>query len=258
MGRTYTTFEASVVEVRPLGPHLTEIAFGGPDLASFGTGGLDQRIKLLLPRDGRTAPELMPPDGDWYADWLAMPHDTRPVMRTYTAMSVEDGVVRIWIYRHGDSGPGSAWAARAAVGDRVGLVGPVVGAPAAGVEWSPGADTDRVLLAGDETALPAIAAIVAQLPAGQPGHVRVEVDGPEDEIPLPTAADLDVRWVHRPAGLAAAVAEVELPGRPYCWVAGEATFLKAARRHLRTRLGLPRDQVYLGGYWRRGHTEDDG
>lgn len=261
MPREWRVFRAQVQQVRRIGPHLTEIAFTGPELGSFGTAGLDQRIKLFLPRPGQAEP-VLPADGDsWYEGYLATDPAVRPAMRTYTAVSVAGGVVRIRVFLHGATGPASAWAEVAAVGDRVGLLGPAAEAVpgAGGVEYAPPPGTDGVLVAGDETALPAIAGILAALPAGLPAQVLVEVGGPADELPLPSAGAVALRWLHRSAGdrLDTAIPQVPLPPRPYCWVAGEASLVRSARGHLRRDLGLPRAQVYLGGYWRLGVTEED-
>jgi NADPH-dependent ferric siderophore reductase len=254
---TWELVRAEVAEVRMVAPRLVEVAFA--PVPTVVGAGYDQRVKLFLPRAGQDEPVLPAAGPSWYPAYRAMDPDRRAVMRTYTIAGVDAEKARLllWFVLHGDTGPASAWAARARPGDRVGLLVPAA-ADAGGLEYAPGPGTDGVLLAGDETALPALARITAALPAGLPARALVEVAGPADELPLPSAADLTVRWLHRDAGatLARALPTVTLPGPvPYAWVAGEAGLVRAARRHLKPL--LPRAAQYLGGYWRRGRPEAD-
>lgn len=120
-------------------------------------------------------------------------------------------------------------------------------------------EADWHLIAGDETALPAIAAILEALPDGTRARVVVEVDGPDDQLPLRARPGVTVDWLHRvgrPAGtttlLADAVRAVDwLPGAVQAWVAAETGVARDVRRHLRER-GVPPAATQACGYWRRG------
>ncbi|CAM5337298.1 hypothetical protein SCALM49S_03134 [Streptomyces californicus] len=120
----------------------------------------------------------------------------------------------------------------------------------------------RMLLAGDETALPAIATVLEALPAGTGAVVYAEVaDAAEErELPAPPGG-AEVRWVHRDRGgsLVAAVrgAGADLDGVDAAWVAGEASAVRALRRHLVEDRELPKSAVEFSGYWRRALTQDD-
>ena len=62
---------------------------------------------------------------------------------------------------------------------------------------------DRYLLAGDITALPAIARWLEMMPAAAAGWVFVEITDPSQEIELTVPEGVEVRWLHRgdvPAG----------------------------------------------------------
>lgn len=201
---SYRTYTVEVARTERLGPSFVRITLTGEDLHCFGAAGPDQRVKLLLPQPGRTVTDL--PGGlDWHAAWKAMPNDIRPSMRTYTvrAHRPELGELDIDFVLHGiaggHSGPASTWAATARPGDRVGLVGP--DRPGAGrmwgCEWSPPASARSVLLAGDETAVPAMAAILESLPAHTNGVACVEVPTTGDLQSWKVPAGVDVRWLVR-------------------------------------------------------------
>ncbi len=198
--RTFDFFHPSVVRTERLSPHLLRVVLGGGDtLARVVNGGHDQRFKLFLPRPGQSAPVLPDVlDPDWYARWRAMDPGVRGVMRTYTIRGTRARPAEIDVdfALHGDLGPASRWARRAVPGDRVSVLAPVT-ADNGGVDFRPPAGTDRVLLTADETALPAVAAILERLPPGMPVRAFVEVGHPDDRIPLPTKADAE-RHLARP------------------------------------------------------------
>ena len=141
-------------------------------------------------------------------------------------------------------------------GDEVALLGPH------GLYEVP-AGTSQ-LLVGDESAVPAIAAICEQLPESATVTVFVEIADPTDEIPLerPGGEPVDVRWVLRgdaPVGEAvlAAVREARLPeSEPYAWISGEADLVKHVRRHLVRERGVDKRHITFTGYWRRGRSEE--
>jgi NADPH-dependent ferric siderophore reductase len=150
-----------------------------------------------------------------------------------------------------DEGHASGWAARARRGDPVALWGPRSG-------YHPPADTAWLLLAADETGLPAVAAILEALPDGMPAMVFAEVaDATEHQDP-PARPGTIITWLHRdgqPADtttlLADAVATSRwLPGTPYVWGGGESRAMTAVRRHVRDVRGLDRAHVSLVAYWR--------
>jgi NADPH-dependent ferric siderophore reductase len=102
---------------------------------------------------------------------------------------------------HGATGPASAWAERATVGDEVVLVGPnaVFEGPTGGFEWHPPVDASCLLIAGDETAVPAICAIVESLPEGTRAHALMEVPTAGDALNLAAPAGVQVTWLPRRA-----------------------------------------------------------
>lgn len=258
----YTLFRAEVVRTRQLSPHMRRITFGGPDLAGCTSAGLDQRIKLFFPLPGQTDP-VVPEGPNWYPEFRAMPDDVRPPIRTFTISELRgtENELDVDFVLHGDIGPASTWAGRAVPGDRVAILGPDARhTPIVGYEYKPGADTDWTLLAGDETALPAIVSILSALPAGRRTLVFVEVESLAEMRPVTSAADVHLTWLSRAGGpavggglLREAIARTEFPeGTPYAWLAGESSAVTDLRRHLVKERGMHKRHVYFSGYWLLG------
>ena len=249
---------AEVVAVRPLTPNAVAVTFDGPEVGRIAYSGADQRIKLLFARGGRQTPAL-PDADDWYGSYQALPEEVRPLMRTYTVRSQDprSGRIDVEFILHGDGGPASAWAAAARPGDRLGIIAASAGDDSAQARpYAPGA-ADWQLLVGDATALPAIASIIEQVPAGSRVRAFIAVPTPQDIRALDTAgSDIEITWLTGTEP-AAAVRAAHLPdGVPYAWVAGEASMVRAVRRHLLTERGFAARPHYFGGYWRAGMPED--
>ncbi|MBM9621451.1 siderophore-interacting protein [Streptomyces zhihengii] len=257
-------FGIEVARTRRLGPSLVRVTFTGEELAGFAAGGRDQSLSLFLPHPGQPAPVVPTDAGDMYAilgAWRALPDGERAVMRSYTVREQRpaDGEMDIDFAVHEDGGPACRWALAAAPGDRVTVLGPAV-ADNTAVRCRPPEDTDWVLMWGDETALPAAAAILEWLPEGMRAKVWLEVPHADDRLDLATRADAEITWLVRDAGAPSALAAVsaaELPeGVPYAWIAGESGSVKALRRHLVNDRGIDRRRVTFVGYWKQGLTED--
>jgi NADPH-dependent ferric siderophore reductase len=195
----YRSFRVQVARVERLAPHFTSVTFAGDDLDQFGTAGLDQRVKVVLP-----LPEIgfaaFPEGEDWYSAWRELPAELRNPFRTYTVRAVRPDLreVDVVFVGHGDAGPASAWADTAAAGDEIVLIGPDELSPGrtVGIDWRPG-DVDTLLLAGDETAAPAIAGILESLPADATGIALIEVPAHGDRLAVRAPAGVEVRWLAR-------------------------------------------------------------
>jgi NADPH-dependent ferric siderophore reductase len=234
---------------------MIRVVLGGEGLAGFPEGELtDRYVKLLFPPPG--ASYGVPYDVEEIRAQL--PADQWPVTRTYTvrAWDAATGELTIDFVHHGDEGLAGPWAAAARPGDRIQLMGP-------GGAYTPRPDADWHLLAGDEAALPAIAASLEGLPAGARALAFVEVAGPEEEqADVVAAPGVELRWLHRGDAapgevLVDAVRATPLPeGRGHVFVHGEAFAVRELRRHLRAERGLDPEWTSISGYWRRGDTED--
>jgi NADPH-dependent ferric siderophore reductase len=111
---------------------------------------------------------------------------------------------------------------------------------------------DSYLLIGDETALPAIARRVENLPANRAALLVIEIDNPAEQQTFDTAAQVDVIWVVRgEQDMVDVVRRLEMPeGELYAWVATEAGLSRKIRRVLLQEFGLSEALVKTSGYWR--------
>jgi NADPH-dependent ferric siderophore reductase len=200
----YRTYSTTVARVAALSPNFTRITLTGEDLVHFATDGLDQRIKLILPLADGTITDVGQFDEQdftsaWYKRWRQLPDEKRNPIRTYTVRAArpEAREIDVDFVLHGVDGPASAWASAAVEGDALQVVGPDArAAERGGLEWKPG-DAGTVLIAGDETAAPAICAIVQSLPADARGEVFVEVPTTADALELDTPDAVHVTWLGR-------------------------------------------------------------
>lgn len=242
-----------VLEVRRsrrLSPLMVRVTVGGDELAGFRSPAADDHVALYFPRPGdNTVP--VPEVG---ANGLTFARDAQRVEhRDYTPRRYDPvaGELDLDFVLHG-SGPAASWAAEAEPGRVLGVAGP------RGSFVVPD-DLDWYLLAGDETALPAIARRLEQLPAGARAVAFVEVADAEEEQELSTAADLDLTWLHRDGALAGsaplladAVRALDFPdGSYYAWAAGESGCLRPLRQFLARDRNLGNDRFKVQGYWKR-------
>jgi NADPH-dependent ferric siderophore reductase len=237
-----------------LSPHMVRVVLGGDGLAQFATRGqTDHYVKLLFPAAGVTYPE------PWDVRRIReeFPREQWPTTRTYTVRTWDAEVRELSLdfVVHGDEGLAGPWAANAQPGDVIYFSGP-------GGGYAPDPEADWHLLAGDESALPAIAAALEALPNDAKAHVFLEVENAGEEQKLDAPEGAVVRWIHRegrPVGLplVEAITGLEFPdGQPHVFVHGEAGFVKELRRLLRVDRALPLDRLSISGYWRLGHNED--
>jgi NADPH-dependent ferric siderophore reductase len=227
-------------------PRMVRVTLTGDELVGFGGDGPDRRIKMFFPAPGQAQPAV-PRATSGGPLWPA--GQARPTIRTYTVRRFDAGAGELDVdfVLHDGHGPAAAWARDARPGAWVGVSEP-------GGRYVPDPAAAFHLVVGDESALPAVATVLAALPAGAPAVAFLEVADAAEEQPLPGAAT--VHWVHRgdqAAGepLAEAVRAAELPAGPgQAWLAGESACVRDLRLHLLDDRGLDRRAVYATGYWR--------
>ncbi|MEV6239107.1 siderophore-interacting protein [Lentzea sp. NPDC051838] len=238
----FEQFVLTVTAVTDLSEHMRRITFHAPELASFSVTGPDEYFGLLM----ATGRELVMPADDRInvrTSLRAMPEDVRPDLRWYTIRAHRPSVAEIDVdfVVHGDAGPGTRWARRAIAGDQAGF-------RAGGSAYRPPSE-GPVLLVADETALPALAAILEV--ETRPAQVFAEV--PDESYRV----DLDVEWVYRFSGKpGSAVLKVlrdkALSTVEYGWACGESGLATGVRRHLVKERGVDRKAVMFSGYWKAG------
>ncbi|WP_336811794.1 siderophore-interacting protein [Bosea sp. MMO-172] len=243
--------ETVVRDAYDVTPAMRRVILTCEDTAHFESGGL--HVSVLIPPAGREPvwPGVGP---DNRVIWPAGADEL--IRRIYTIRSIDRQrrELAIDVVLH-DASPGSTWARNARSGDRVGLLGPG-GGDVVAADW--------YLLCGDETALPAIARIAAELPATARAEIVIEVADRAEQQELSSQAAIDVTWLHRgdaPAGttdlLPRAVMGVTPPesGNPFVFVGCEQAAARAIRKHLRSVWKLPKDRHLVAAYWRHGHAD---
>ncbi|RJT39376.1 siderophore-interacting protein [Mesorhizobium waimense] len=248
--------EIRVVSATRISPHMQRVRFSGKDLGRFAHGGL--HVRLLLPPRGRQPVwPSMASDGllVWPSGKDAL------VVRVYTirALDAAAGWLDVDFVLHpGQDTPAATFAENAQAGDIIGMIGPGGGgAP----------DAEVVLLVGDDTALPAIGRILEELAPSARAEVLIEVDGPEDRMPLAGGQNIAITWLYRqgvepgtasllPAALRARD-QAALSDELYVWAACEFADFREIRKIVRKEWGLPRGRHLVTAYWRRGAEGDD-
>lgn len=216
----------TVARVEHPTPGFARITLSGPELEGFQSLSFDDHVKLMIPAD----------------DGSLAPRDMTP--RAFNAERHEL-VLELALHAHG---PASRWAAQAAPGQTVQVGGP------RGSMIIP-MDYDWHLLAGDASALPAIARRLEELPASARAIVLVQVENPDDERPLPSAAQVRAQWVRRADDWLQALHTMALPaGEGFAWCAGEAQVMAQARPLLLQHHHHPREAMRVAAYWKRGAT----
>jgi NADPH-dependent ferric siderophore reductase len=253
----------TVIRTESVAPSMRRVVFGGDGFAMFASRDTalndgaftDKYVKLVFLADGFDYPEPL----DLDVVRATMPQAAWPVLRTYTIrwVDAEAQELAIDFVVHGDEGIAGPWAANTRAGDVMHLRGPS-GA------YAPDASADWHLFVGDEAALPAIASSLEALRPGEQAVAFIEVDGAADEIPLSTVADLEVRWLHRDGASAGTTTLLDdavrawkwREGRVHAFVHGESTLLKSVRPYILDDRGVPRGDVSVSGYWRKGASEE--
>lgn len=184
-----------VVHRQRLSPHFMRIVFATP--ATVGGAGetFDQRIRIGFPAPGNEP--WLPSSEDWYDEWVAAPKAERGCFRTFSVRAVErlaeETRVTVDFVLHG-FGPATSWVAQAEPGDRVSMLLPRRGLAGVDIEFLP---TNNVVLAGDETAAPAIARILEDLPRSTRGVAFIEVPTSEDSLDIAAPDQVQVFWLPR-------------------------------------------------------------
>jgi NADPH-dependent ferric siderophore reductase len=259
------TFE--VVRSEQLTPHLIRVVLGGRGFDDFIPKDFtDAYAKVVFVKDGVDVDAL--PQPLTLDSFNSLPVDDRPVIRTYTVRRVDQDRREIWIdfVVHGEHGVAGPWAAAAKPGQPAYLTSP-------NGAYAPDPAADWHLLAGDESAVPAISAALEALPDNAIGKVFIEVGGPDDEIALTAPPGVEVNWIYRGgradlvpedqagdnAPLIAAVKEAAWPpGQVQVFIHGEAqTVMHNLRPYIRKERGVDAKwAASISGYWRRGRTEE--
>lgn len=247
----------TVLRREQLSAHMIRIVAGGPGFGQYVNNDfVDRYVKISFLQPGVDYPQPL----DLAAIKETMPREHWPVTRTYTVRWVDEAAQELAIdfVNHGDEGLAGPWAANARPGDQFSFSGP-------GGGYNPDPDADWYLYAGDEAAIPAIAAAIESLPEDARGIAFLEVDNEAEVQEIKAPAAVELHWIFRhgaaagaPEFLVSAVRSAQwLSGTVQVFAHGERGSMKAMRDVLFVERGLDRKQVSLSGYWAQGRVEDD-
>jgi NADPH-dependent ferric siderophore reductase len=292
--RSWDVFQVRVKALQRLSPSFLRVTFEGPSLANFADNGYDQRFKLIFPAPA-CGFDKMPTSDRWYSELRALPEEEQCGVRTYTVRAVRQSLGEVDVdmvvhdvHSEDACGPALRWIRDVAVGQQILLLGPDArwDGPHGGIDFH-APEGAEILIAGDETAAPAIAAILEDLPITARGKAFIEVPAAADVLELDAPEDVEVVWLPRegavwgelliPAVTEAARAmdfakteqfdenedemiweapEAVAAADAYVWIAAETGVVKALRFTIRKELGLPKESGAFMGYWRNGKPWD--
>ncbi|BCW83190.1 siderophore-interacting protein [Arthrobacter sp. NicSoilE8] len=254
--KTRPQVNLTVLRKEQLSPHMIRIIAGGPGFKDYAHNEyVDRYVKIVFPQPGVDYELPL----DLWAIRESMPREQWPHTRTYTIrwVNLEAQELAIDFVVHGDEGLAGPWAAAAEPGDALTFTGP-------GGAYNPAPDADWYLFAGDDAAIPAIAASIEALTPEARGVAFLEVDSADDVLQITAPADVELHWLQR-NGVLAGSSELLLeslrtmewlPGRVDVFAHGERGYMKGLREIFFVQRGLERSQVSLSGYWAQGRVEE--
>jgi len=204
---------------------------------------------------------ILPPEKVAAKDWLNTPANTKLkkltdnyCIKRYTIRQIDTQQQRITIdfVLHTASifCPGADWAAHASEGFTIGMIGPGV---------SDIKTADWYVLAGDETALPAIGRTLESLDHNATGEIFIEVHNKDEKQNLLHPDTLNIHWLYR-NGIDAknslllynAIEQLKLKPEacnPFIWVAGEVGVCNKIRTMAKRKFTLDKKRVQIAGHW---------
>lgn len=268
--KTKGLYRAEVRATERVSPHVVRVTIAGDDLRRLPARGFDHWFRLFLPVHADATDFTALPSSFGYAGYLrylTTKSGTRPACRSYTARDhrPDAGELDIDFVVHGDQGIAGIWAQRARPGEQVALIDQ-------GRGFDPIEGVAEVLLAGDESALPAIAGVLADLPRSARGRAVIEIPDDADRQELDAPGGVEVEWIARsgqhasadapaaPGQAALAAVRAFVPQDPLAvqaYIVGEQALAAGGRRAL-VAMGVPKKHITFIGYWRQGRTADGG
>ena len=232
-----------------LTPNMIRVTFAGPELDGFPAGREGANCKLMIPEVGeaRAAFAKRLTDGP------------PPVRRTYTVRTFDATTQELSIdfVAHGDDGPASRWARNATQGDFLGFAGP-------GQPKVAHFEADWYLVAADPSAIPVAAAALEAMPRDAKGVAIFEVTDEADRQKIDMPDGIVQHWLIHPDPHIPSKAQETLiraldwpEGRVQACIAGESTVIRSLRAFLTNEMQLPKEDVYISGYWKNGLVEDE-
>ncbi len=234
--------------VEPVTPRLRRVTLRGAALAGFTADEPAASVRLLLPAPGTS--ELVIPT--WRGNEFLLPDDTKPVIRTFTprAFDPERLELDLDVVIHGH-GIASEWAATVRPGAPGAISGP-------GRGYTADHTATSFVIAGDESAIPAIMQVIPALPAHAHASIFIEIAHPDARMTITTRSTAVATWLDLPADaspgemLVRALRSAPPAVQSRVWAAGEASAMQRIRRFCFDEVGIPRSNCTIRGYWKHG------
>ncbi len=226
---------------------MARVTLSGPELAGLPVDQPAASVRLLIPGPGAEVLEVP----TWRGNEFLNADGSRPIIRTFTPryLRPQSNELDVDVVLH-PGGSVAAWVESAEAGAPAAVSG-------TGRGHSIDGDGSSLVLAGDETAIPAIGQLIEAVAPAAPRGVIIEVTDPAARIRFGDRVDVPVSWVTRPdpdrpgSGLLPALRAAEIDGDARVWVAGEAGAMFEVRKHLLEDRKLDRSQTTVRGYWKR-------
>ncbi len=239
----------AVRRIEDLTPRMRRFVLGSPELDRMVIDEPAASVRLLIPPAVGAALEMP----TWTGNQFELADGSRAPIRTFTPRHLDVAAqdLTIDVVMHG-GGAASDWALNTSVGDDVAVSGP-------GRGYEIATDASTYLLAGDETAIPAIAQLLEVLPQTTRVRVMIEIERSEARLALPTHPNCETEWLENDPGAppctALVVAVIAVEDMPEAvWVAGEAAAVQKIRKHLFDERGMSRSEATVRGYWKHGRS----
>jgi NADPH-dependent ferric siderophore reductase len=227
---------------------MTRVTFTGPELEGFTVEHPAASVRLLLSQPGKREVDIP----TWAGNEFLLPDGQRATIRTFTPLRFDDEVLELDldVVLHG-KGAMFDWLGASSVGDPAAISGP-------GRGYAIDESAIDFLLAGDETAIPAISQLITSLPSHATVRAIIEIGLPDAELPMPFHPRVTVDWQLRGpnaapgSALVPAVRNATVDIETRVWAAGEAAAMHQIRTHIFEELGMPRGMATVRGYWKHG------
>lgn len=249
-GRPLNFRELRLIESRDVLSNMVRLTLTGDNISDLGVDGL--HVKLMLSANGQVNPTWPTVAANGVTVWPDGENALHVRYFTLRHVRLGDNCVDIDVVKH-VGGKVADWASTAKIGDRIGVMGPGGG----GIPEFDG----RLLLSGDETALPAIARIIESLPPDRPCDLVIGMaDDDKLEDYLSFGSQVAIHRLDSSVFNSRAVEVLhevaEQNGRPaYAWFGGEFDTANAVRRLFKGEFGLTKGDQLSVAYWQRGREQ---
>ena len=241
---------AEVISSTRLTPNMQRIVLGGADVARFTPDRAGANLKICVPDTGVDPSEFRE----------ALADNARPKnLRTFTVQSSDPvaGTLTIDFALHEPVGhaPAGDWARSAKPGDLLGYRGP-------SDKKLTHFEAETYILVADMTALPAIGAILADMPRDAKGYAFCEITHEDDAQEFDAPNGIKIKWLVHPDPSVPSSQAIEavraLPEFENLQVAviGEHSVVATLKTHFFDDLGLDPEINYISPYWKIGLIED--